>query len=159
MAAHEVGAEAQREERRGEGEKRFHGAEGNAPRVLRWARGTASLGSLPMPQKRYLLTPGPTPVPPEVLAALAEPVIHHRSPDFKTVFQDVHARLREVFRTASQVLLFHSFAPGATMEQRKAYVLVYSIVVYVYGVITVAGIGLAALPAARRVQAETVADQ
>ncbi len=57
---------------------------------------------------------------------------------------------------ASQVLLFHSFAPGATMEQRKAYVLVYSIVVYVYGVITVAGIGLAALPAARRVQAETV---
>jgi hypothetical protein len=40
-----------------------------------------------MPQKRYLLTPGPTPVPPEVLAALAEPVIHHRSPDFKAVFE------------------------------------------------------------------------
>ena len=36
-----------------------------------------------MPLKRYLLTPGPTPVPPEVLAALGEPVIHHRSPDFK----------------------------------------------------------------------------
>ena len=37
-----------------------------------------------MPQKRYLLTPGPTPVPPEVLAAMGEPVIHHRSPDFKS---------------------------------------------------------------------------
>ena len=33
-----------------------------------------------MAQKRYLFTPGPTPVPPEVLAALAEPVIHHRAP-------------------------------------------------------------------------------
>jgi serine---pyruvate transaminase len=66
-----------------------------------------------MPQKRYLLTPGPTPVPPEVLAALAEPVIHHRSPDFKTVFQDVHARLQEVFRTANRVLLFTSSGTGA----------------------------------------------
>ena len=47
-----------------------------------------------MPQKRYLLTPGPTPVPPEVLAALAEPVIHHRSPDFKTVFLEANARLQ-----------------------------------------------------------------
>jgi serine---pyruvate transaminase len=66
-----------------------------------------------MPQKRYLLTPGPTPVPPEVLAALAEPVIHHRSPDFKAVFQEVHARLQEVFRTESQVLLFTSSGTGA----------------------------------------------
>ena len=31
-------------------------------------------------QKRFLITPGPTPVPPEVLSALAEPVIHHRAP-------------------------------------------------------------------------------
>jgi aspartate aminotransferase-like enzyme len=30
-----------------------------------------------MPEKRYLLTPGPTPVPPQVLAAMAQPVIHH----------------------------------------------------------------------------------
>jgi serine---pyruvate transaminase len=66
-----------------------------------------------MPQKRYLLTPGPTPVPPEVLAALAEPVIHHRSPDFKTVFQEVHARLQEVFRTENQILLFTSSGTGA----------------------------------------------
>ena len=66
-----------------------------------------------MPQKRYLLTPGPTPVPPEVLAALAEPVIHHRSPDFKTVFQEANARLRDVFRTTNDVLMFTSSGTGA----------------------------------------------
>jgi len=66
-----------------------------------------------MPRKRYLLTPGPTPVPPEVLAALAEPVIHHRSPDFKAVFLDVLARLREVFRTGNEVLVFTSSGTGA----------------------------------------------
>ena len=37
-------------------------------------------GVAPRPQQ--LLTPGPTAVPPEVLSALARPVLHHRSPDF-----------------------------------------------------------------------------
>jgi len=32
--------------------------------------------------KKYLLAPGPTPVPPEVLLSMAMPVIHHRSADF-----------------------------------------------------------------------------
>ncbi len=59
------------------------------------------------------MTPGPTPVPPEVLAAIAEPVIHHRSPDFKAVFQAAHARLREVFRTESDVLVFTASGTGA----------------------------------------------
>jgi serine---pyruvate transaminase len=35
--------------------------------------------------KRYLFTPGPTPVPPQVLAALAAPVVHHRGSDFRPV--------------------------------------------------------------------------
>lgn len=66
-----------------------------------------------MPQKRYLLTPGPTPVPPEVLAALAEPVIHHRSPDFKRVFAETRASLRDVFRTAHDVLVLTASGTGA----------------------------------------------
>ena len=66
-----------------------------------------------MPQKRYLLTPGPTPVPPEVLAALAEPVIHHRSPDFKMVFERVLERLQQVFRTENEILVFTSSGTGA----------------------------------------------
>ena len=59
-----------------------------------------------MAQKRYLFTPGPTPVPPQVLAALAEPVLHHRAPDFRVVYERVLDRLRAVHRTSSDVLLF-----------------------------------------------------
>lgn len=66
-----------------------------------------------MATKRYLLTPGPTPVPPEVLAAMGEPVIHHRSPDFKALFVQAQERLRQVFRTTNEVLLFTSSGTGA----------------------------------------------
>jgi serine---pyruvate transaminase len=66
-----------------------------------------------MPEKRYLLTPGPTPVPPEVLAALAEPVIHHRGPDFRRIYQRCLKRLQAVCRTEHDVLLFTSSGTGA----------------------------------------------
>ena len=59
-----------------------------------------------MLHKRHLLTPGPTPVPPEVLAVLAEPVVHHRSPDFREVYARCLERLQRVCRTESDVLLF-----------------------------------------------------
>jgi aspartate aminotransferase-like enzyme len=63
--------------------------------------------------KRYLFTPGPTPVPPEVLAAVGAPVIHHRSPDFLPVYERVLARLGEVCRTEGDVLLFGASGTGA----------------------------------------------
>jgi len=66
-----------------------------------------------MAQKRYLFTPGPTPVPPQVLAALGEPVLHHRAPDFRIVYERVLARLQEVHRTSSDVLLFTCSGTGA----------------------------------------------
>ena len=68
-----------------------------------------------MTEKRYLFTPGPTPVPPEVLAATAEPIIHHRGPDFRVVYERSLARLKEVFRTENEVLLFAASGTG-TME-------------------------------------------
>jgi aspartate aminotransferase-like enzyme len=64
-------------------------------------------------QKRYLFTPGPTPVPPQVLAALGEPVLHHRAPDFREVFARVLSRLKDVHRTSSDVLLFTCSGTGA----------------------------------------------
>jgi aspartate aminotransferase-like enzyme len=72
-----------------------------------------------MAEKRYLLTPGPTPVPPEVLAAISQPVVHHRSPDFRPVYERCLARLRDVFRTETEVLLFGSAGTGA-MESTLA---------------------------------------
>lgn len=64
-------------------------------------------------EKRYLFTPGPTPVPPEVLAAMAEPMVHHRGGDFREVYERCLARLREVFRTEAEVLLFAASGTGA----------------------------------------------
>ncbi len=65
------------------------------------------------PQKRYLMAPGPTPVPPEVLAAMAEPVLHHRGPDFRAVMRRCLGRLQEVLRTATEPLLFTASGSGA----------------------------------------------
>jgi aspartate aminotransferase-like enzyme len=66
-----------------------------------------------MPQKQYLFTPGPTPVPPQVLAALAEPVLHHRGADFRVIYERCLGRLQEVYRTRSDVLLFTASGTAA----------------------------------------------
>jgi aspartate aminotransferase-like enzyme len=66
-----------------------------------------------MAEKRYLLTPGPTPVPPEVLAELAKPVIHHRERDFRDIYERCLVRLREVYRTQHDVLMFTTSGTGA----------------------------------------------
>jgi serine---pyruvate transaminase len=70
-------------------------------------------------EKRYLFTPGPTPVPPEVLAAMAEPMVHHRGSDFRLVYERCLVRLQEVFRTKDPVLLFAASGTGA-MESAVA---------------------------------------
>jgi aspartate aminotransferase-like enzyme len=64
-------------------------------------------------EKHYLLTPGPTPIPPEVAAAMAAPMIHHRGGDFRALFARCLERLREVYRTDQDVLVFTSSGTGA----------------------------------------------
>jgi aspartate aminotransferase-like enzyme len=54
-----------------------------------------------------------------VLAALAEPVVHHRGSDFRPIFRECLDRLKEVFRTSSEVLLFTASGTGA-MESAVA---------------------------------------
>jgi serine---pyruvate transaminase len=66
-----------------------------------------------MPGKRYLMAPGPTPVPPEVLAAGAEPILHHRGPDFRELMLRCLGRLREVCRTENDVLVLTASGTGA----------------------------------------------
>jgi aspartate aminotransferase-like enzyme len=70
-------------------------------------------------EKRYLMTPGPTPAPPEVLGAIAQPVIHHRGPDYRELYARVLQRLQDVFRTEQEVLLFGGSGSGA-MESAVA---------------------------------------
>jgi serine---pyruvate transaminase len=66
-----------------------------------------------MVRKRYLMAPGPTPVPPEVLAAGAQPVLHHRGPDFRALMRRCLGRLHEVCRTENDILLFTASGSGA----------------------------------------------
>jgi len=64
-------------------------------------------------QKKYLMTPGPTPVPTEVLLAQARPMIHHRTPEFNTVVQNCVEGLKYVCQTElSDVLIFASSGTG-----------------------------------------------
>jgi len=64
-------------------------------------------------QKRYLLAPGPTAIPPEVLLKMAEPIIHHRNPLFEEVIQEVRDNLKYLFGTKNEVLMFASSGTGA----------------------------------------------
>ncbi|MBI3608854.1 MAG: alanine--glyoxylate aminotransferase family protein, partial [Nitrospirae bacterium] len=45
-------------------------------------------------QKKYLLAPGPTAVPPEILLAMAHPMVHHRSKDFEPIVASVKEDLK-----------------------------------------------------------------
>ena len=64
-------------------------------------------------RKDYLLAPGPTPVPPRVLLAMAQPVIHHRTPQFSKVFEETANLLKYVFQTEEDVLILASSGTGA----------------------------------------------
>ena len=59
------------------------------------------------------MTPGPTPVPQEIQAVIAEPIIHHRTPEFKEIFKQVTNDLKDVFKTDNDCLLFASSGTGA----------------------------------------------
>jgi serine---pyruvate transaminase len=59
------------------------------------------------------MAPGPTPVPPEALAAGAAPIIHHRGPDFRELMLRTLRRLQEVCRSENDVLLFTASGSGA----------------------------------------------
>ncbi len=63
--------------------------------------------------KRYLLAPGPTQIPPEVLLKMAEPMVHHRNPMFEVVVDEVRQNLRHLFGTGNEVLIFSSSGTGA----------------------------------------------
>ncbi len=54
--------------------------------------------------KRRLFTPGPTPVPESVMLRMAEPILHHRSPEFREIFSRVNKNLQYLFQTTRPVL-------------------------------------------------------
>ena len=64
-------------------------------------------------EKKYLFSPGPTMLPPEVVLKMAEPIMHHREPEFEKVFAEVREGLKSLFQTKNEVLVFTSSGTGA----------------------------------------------
>jgi aspartate aminotransferase-like enzyme len=69
--------------------------------------------------KQYLMTAGPTPLPPTVSQVMAEPMLYHRAPAFVEVYARVLRRLKVVFQTANDVQVFAASGSGA-MESAVA---------------------------------------
>lgn len=64
-------------------------------------------------KKRYLMTPGPTPVPEDVMLSMSEPIIHHRTPQFMEILKEAIEGLKYVLQTKADVYLFASSGTGA----------------------------------------------
>lgn len=63
-------------------------------------------------RKVYLMTPGPTPIPPEVLLTQAEPMVHHRTPQYTAIFVDVVEGLKRIFLTGNDVITLAASGTG-----------------------------------------------
>jgi aspartate aminotransferase-like enzyme len=64
-------------------------------------------------EKKYLFSPGPTMLPPEVLLKMAEPIMHHREPEFEKLFAEIREGLKYLFQTKNEVMVFTSSGTGA----------------------------------------------
>lgn len=63
--------------------------------------------------RNIMLTPGPTPLPPQVLEAMSKPLIHHRTEEFGKLFAGVIEDMKWVYRTKSTVLMMTCSGTGA----------------------------------------------
>lgn len=64
-------------------------------------------------KKYQLMAPGPTPVPSQVLLAMAQPMIHHRTPEYDALFREVRAGLKRLFQTSQEVITLTCSGTGA----------------------------------------------
>jgi aspartate aminotransferase-like enzyme len=55
-------------------------------------------------KKYQLMAPGPTPVPPNVLLAMARPIIHHRAAEYDALFLEVREGLKRLVQTQQDVV-------------------------------------------------------
>ena len=63
-------------------------------------------------KKKYLLAPGPTPVPEHVALEMAQPMMHHRTPQFSKIFGEAAEAAKYLFQTQQDVLILASTGTG-----------------------------------------------
>src|SRR5215218_9209248 len=79
----------------------------------------AMAGAADIFTKQYILTAGPTPLPPSVSQVMAEPILYHRAPAFVEIYASVLKRLPRIFQTRNVVLCFAATGTAA-MESAVA---------------------------------------
>ncbi len=62
--------------------------------------------------KARIMAPGPTEIPPSVLAAAAKPILHHRTSEFRAIFSDVTEKIKYVFQTSRPILTLAASGTG-----------------------------------------------
>ena len=65
-----------------------------------------------MPLKPNLRIPGPTPVPPDILEAMARPMVNHRGKPFAAIVGRASDRLQDFFLTKEDVLILTASGTG-----------------------------------------------
>lgn len=64
-------------------------------------------------KKHYIMAPGPTPVPNDILTEGAKETIHHRTPQFVSIMEETLESAKYVFQTKHNVYAFASTGTGA----------------------------------------------
>ena len=64
-------------------------------------------------KKNYIMAPGPTPVPEDVLLEMARPIIHHRTSQYQDVFKRANEGLKYLFKTKNDIFTFAASGTGA----------------------------------------------
>lgn len=62
--------------------------------------------------KARIMAPGPTEIPPSVLAAAAKPILHHRTSEFRAIFSEVTEKIKYVFQTSQPILTLAASGTG-----------------------------------------------
>src|SRR5947207_15780588 len=65
-----------------------------------------------MLKKSRLFTARPTPLQPAVQEALARPILHHRTDEFRAVFKECRAGLKQFLKTDDEVLILSCSGTG-----------------------------------------------
>ena len=63
--------------------------------------------------RQNLRTPGPTPVPEDIVEAMSDPMINHRGPEFVELINEATEKLKQVFMTQNDLLILTASGTGA----------------------------------------------
>jgi len=72
-------------------------------------------------KKNFLLSPGPSKVPESVLLDMAQPMFHHRTPQYQAIFKEVCENLKYLFQTKNDVHVFCASGTGALQTSMTSF--------------------------------------